>query len=129
VRGAKKRLDKLAAELGARRLAVTVDPLARAQLKEAIGVPLDEWSMAELLALGEHFEPGYTARLEAEEPARSAEADHKLASMSAAEILARLPYMEHKDEAKRNPALYRFRRERLAALAEEEAEAERPSYA
>lgn len=45
------RIERAAQALLAQRLAETTEPLARARLQEALGVPLAKWSDAELRAL------------------------------------------------------------------------------
>ena len=51
MRGQQARIERAAQQLLEQRLARTTDLLARARLKDAVGVPLADWSEAELLAL------------------------------------------------------------------------------
>lgn len=51
MRGQQARIERAAQQLLEQRLARTTEPLARARLKDAAGVPLADWSEAELLAL------------------------------------------------------------------------------
>ena len=51
MRGQQARIERAAQQLLEQRLARTTEPLARARLKDSAGVPLADWSQAELLAL------------------------------------------------------------------------------
>lgn len=131
----RRKLDKLTAELLGRRLAVTTDPLARAQLKEAIGVPLDYWSNEELRALAELLGQQLTPAERAEraelgaELQRQAEAEaQRLAAMTVEQLAAEYARHATAGARARDPQGYQQRMHQLQVLLQSEAEQLAPPH-
>ena len=104
----RKKLDQLAADLLGRRLAVTLDPLARARLKAAAGVRLDQWTDAELYALAEQLAPGAVERAQAAAAVEIERLD--LATMSTEDLIKLAERLETPGDRARNPGAAEQRR-------------------
>lgn len=87
------RVERAAQALLAQRLAETTEPLARARLQEALGVPLARWADAELRALRAALQRESAAAPTAAPPAPNLQLPD-LAGLSDAELRALKRRME-----------------------------------